>query len=144
RGPDVEVLQRALNLVAEKTGNTSLALTGTGVDAIYGVAVENAVRALQADAGLEQTGVFGAAEAARLLVLLDHAGNNEVAPRALGGLTALESQFKLGELLEIDRDVQGNRSVHIYEGGTVELDLLTGLPAVIEMDGIKLPGSVVL
>jgi peptidoglycan hydrolase-like protein with peptidoglycan-binding domain len=141
RGPEVEVLQRALNLVAEKTGNASIALTGTGV---YGVAVENAVRALQADAGLAQTGIFGAAEAARLLVLLENAGGSDVTPRALGGLPALEAQFKLGELLEVDRDLQGNRSVHIYERGTVELDLITGLPAIVEFDGIKVPGAVIL
>lgn len=144
RGPEVEVLQRALNLVAEKTGNQAIALTGTGHDGVYGVAVENAVRALQADAGLAQTGIFGAAEAARLLVLLENAGTGDVSPRALGGLPALEAQFKLGELLEVDRDLQGNRSVHIYEYGTVELDLVTGLPAVIEFDGIKVPGAVIL
>lgn len=144
RGPEVEVLQRALDFVAEKTGNQAIALTGTGHDGVYGVAVENAVRALQADAGLAQTGIFGAAEAARLLVLLETAGTQDVAPRALGGLAALEEQFKLGELLEVDRDLQGNRSVHVYERGTVELDLVSGLPAVVEFDGIKVPGAVIL
>lgn len=147
RGPAVEVLQRALMLVAEKTGIASLGLPSGGADGVYGMEVDGAVRALQQRVGLKPTGNFGASEAAQLLVLLSDAENaipGSGASRGVRGLPALEAQLGLGELLETSHDEETGRDVRIYEQGRVELLPELGVPALVELDGVRLPGAVVL